>query len=259
MLAVVPVRAGANPELRYALRSWAAHVPEIDDVLLVGGPTLPWCTAPALRTPQNGGKNSATTRALWYACASRAVPSEFVLMNDDFFALRATTIPTWHLGLMTDVVAAYRAAGINSPYVQGMDATMHALRGKGVTSPLCYEVHAPMVVQRAGLLDVIEEFGRLMSGLVLHKRSAYANLAGLGGHLTGDVKLRLPEEFDRSPRLGGIAWAGHLPEVDWVSTSDRLWYGGAGPVIAAHLPEPSPWERGVHQPRPTAVRALRPV
>jgi hypothetical protein len=241
VIGVVLVRRGENPELRYAMRSWAHNVPQITDVLAVGMPPW-WVGARIVQFAQLSSKYANTTRALQHVCTEQLVPDRFVLLNDDFFALRPTQVPAWHRGPMLDVVAAYRARGIDSPYVQGMEATALALTRDGIAQPLCYEVHAPMVVERDLMATVLETYTADSSIKVLHKRSAYGNLAGAGGTQVEDVKLRVLAETRDASMAGDPVWDGTLPDLDWISTSDAVWTAGAGPLIAGRFPTPSPWE-----------------
>ena len=223
------------------MRSWDQNVPEIDDVVMVGSPQQ-WVKAPTIRYPQLSTKYNNTTRGLLHVCSKKLVPNEFILLNDDFFALRGTTVPAWHRGPMLEVVDAYRSRGINSNYVQGMEATAKALIRDGVQEPKCFEVHAPMYVQRDLMAHVLDTYSKDPSISVLHKRSAYSNLAGGRGVQVEDVKLRVPEEIGDSAVSDGPVWKGTLPDMDWVSTSDRVWAAGAGSLLTERFDASSRWE-----------------
>lgn len=262
MIGVVLVRQGDNPELRYAMRSWAKNARELSTVIALGMPPR-WVNMATIYTPQSSTKYANTTAALATACRSKDVPEQFVLLNDDFFALRPTRVPTWHRGPMLEVVSSYRARGINSVYVQGMEATAKALIRDGVELPLCYEVHAPMVVQRDLLADVLDTYTRDKSIRVLHKRSAYSNLAVQAGvqHQgvqVEDVKLRVQgRELDASTADGPV-WNGTLPRLDWVSTSDTVWADGAAQLLMDRFPVQSRWESTVVSSRtPTSPGRIR--
>ncbi len=242
MIGVVLVRRGDNPELRCALRSWERNVAEISEVIALGMPPQ-WVNAKAVLTPQSSTKYANTTNGLLWACQNKVLPERFVLLNDDFFAMRPTRIPSWHRGPMLEVVENYRGRGIDSAYVRGMEATARALIRDGVTDPLCYEVHAPMIVQRDLMAEVLNTYSHDPSVNVLHKRSAYGNLAGLGGAQVEDVKLRTVDEAAISATAEGPVWDGTLPHMDWMSTSDIVWAAGAGPLITARFPEACRWER----------------
>lgn len=241
MIGVVLVRRGDNPELRYAMRSWSRNVAQISDVIAVGMPPR-WVNTRQVLTPQSSTKYANTTYALRYVCAEKLLPERFVLLNDDFYALRPTRVPTWHRGPMLDVVADYRQRGIDSAYVRGMEATAHALIRAGIETPLCYEVHAPMVIERDLMVEILDRYMADESVRVLHKRSAYGNHAGIGGVEVEDVKLRLPSEAQDSAGDGPV-WDGNLPHMDWISTSDAVWADGAGLLIQDRFPAMCRWER----------------
>lgn len=241
MFGVVLVRAGTNPELRYAMRSWDENVPDISNLIALGSPPH-WVRAKTIRFPQLSTKYQNTTRALLQACQEKTLPKEFILLNDDFFALRLTKIPVWHRGPMLDVVANYRARGIDSNYVQGMEATARALQRDGIAEPLCYEVHAPMVVDRDLFGSLLDTYTADRSIKVLHKRSMYSNLARVGGVHVEDVKLRARPGGGDSPLVDGPVWDGTLPDLRWMSTSDQVWQAGAGQLIAAKFDTASRWE-----------------
>jgi hypothetical protein len=242
VIGVVLVRRGDNPELRYAMRSWAANVPGITGLIALGMPP-DWVKAQKVLTPQSLTKYANTTNGLLYACHRRLLPKEFVLLNDDFFALRKDALlPVWHRGPMLGVVDEYRRRGINSSYVRGMEATANALIRDGYDEPLCYEVHAPMVVDRDLLAQVLRRYSTDKSIRVLHKRSAYGNVAAIGGVQVEDVKIRTPQEAATSGVPLHPEWNGKLPDLEWVSTSDEVWAAGAGSLIMSRFPTPSPWE-----------------
>lgn len=242
MIGVVLVRRGENPELRYAMRSWEKNATGITDLIAVGMPP-DWVGCRTVQTPQSLTKYANTTNGLLYACRNKLLPERFVLLNDDFFAMRETHLPVWHRGPMLGVVAEYRSRGINSSYVRGMEATAIALERDGYPDPLCYEVHAPMVIDRDVLVQVLTKYSKDPSIRVLHKRSAYGNVAGIGGIQVEDVKLRTESEASTSATSTHPVWNGTLPHLDWLSTSDAVWAAGAGSLIAARFTQPSRWER----------------
>ncbi|MDX3229577.1 hypothetical protein [Streptomyces sp. ME19-01-6] len=69
---------------------------------------------------------------------------------------------------------------------RGLRETRDVLIELGHPDPLSYELHVPMPVQKSGMLAALEIARHLD---VVHKRTLYGNLAGLGGDQTGDVKI----------------------------------------------------------------------
>lgn len=226
---VVPVRPGAvNQQLRYALRSWAAHVPH-RRVWIVGY-RPPWAEAVHyLATPQTGTKYVNTTRAVAAACRNRGVSDPFVLMNDDFFVMEPLTdgVPVLHRGPVREVEAYYAGRG-NGRYLQGLRETRDLLVREGHDDPLSYELHVPLVVHKEGMLHALDVGRRLP---VLHKRTAYGVLAGIGGERAEDVK---------------VMWRGpKFPAGPFLSTMpDAFDNGMVGAHIRSAFTAPGPYEKG---------------
>lgn len=228
---VVPVREEpANESLRYALRSWAAHLPH-RRVWTVGHRHR-WLADEVghIPTVQDGGKFANTTAAVRAACAHPDVSDPFVLADDDMFTMRPLPggMPVLHRGLVVDVERYYEARG-PAVYLRGMRETRQLLEELGHPSPLSYELHVPLPVGKAGMVDALDRARYL--GLP-HKRTLYGVLAGIGGEQAEDVKVR-----HRAPR-------GYGPEDRFLSTMpDSFTNGHVGKFIRARFPEPSPYER----------------
>ena len=228
---VVPVREEAvNEQLRYALRSWAAHLPHRR--VWVVGHRHPWLTAEVghIPTVQDGNKWENTAAAVRLACEHPDVSDPFLLADDDMFTMRPLPggMPVLHRGLVTDVERYYEQHG-PAAYLEGMRETRQLLAGLGHTEPLSYELHVPLPVGKGTMLNVLWR-GRHLGAL--HKRTAYGVLARLGGEQVEDVKVR-----HRAPR-------GYGPEDRFLSTMpDSFTNGAVGRFIRARFPEPSPYER----------------
>ncbi|WP_326813936.1 MULTISPECIES: hypothetical protein [unclassified Streptomyces] len=225
---VVPVREGAvNEQLRYALRSWAAHLPH-GRVWLVGHRPQWAAGVGHIPTRQAGTKYQNTTVAVRAACEHPDVSERFLLCNDDFFAMHPVEeMPVFHRGPVRRV-EAYYAARASGKYLRGMRETRELLESLGHPEPLSYELHVPLPVDRAGMLNVLE-VGRHLD--VVHKRSLYGNLAQLGGAEIRDVKI-----LHRAPR-------GYGPDSPFLSTMpDSFAHGHIGQFIRRAFPEPSRYE-----------------
>ncbi|XVV34948.1 hypothetical protein ACQPXT_13265 [Streptomyces sp. CA-100214] len=228
---VVPVRTGAvNRQLRYALRSWSAHLPHRR--VWVVGYRPPWVSDGVryLATPQTGTKYVNTTRAVAAACRNRSVSDPFVLMNDDFFVMQSLPdgVPTLHRGPVREVEAYYATRG-NGSYLRGLRETRNLLVAHGHEDPLSYELHVPLVVHKEGMLHALD-LGRRLD--VLHKRTAYGVLAGIGGERAEDVK---------------ILWRGPQFPTDgpFLSTMpDAFTNGMVGVHVRRQFARPGPYERG---------------
>ncbi|MGA5202812.1 hypothetical protein [Streptomyces variegatus] len=227
---VVPVRSGAvNQQLRYALRSWVAHLPHRH--VWVIGYRPPWVDGVRyLATPQTGTKYVNTTRAVAAACRNKGVSDPFVLLNDDFFVMQPLPdgVPTLHRGPVREVEAYYSTRG-NGSYLQGLRETRDLLVSLGHEDPLSYELHVPLVVHKEGMLHALD-VGRRLD--VLHKRTAYGNLARIGGEQVEDCK---------------ILWRGPQFPTDgpFLSTMpDAFSNGMVGVHIRRTFPRPCRYESG---------------
>lgn len=225
---VVPVRElSVNQQLRYALRSWAANLPH-RRVWLVGYRPSWAVGVRHIPTVQNGTKYENTTAAIRAACENPEVSETFLLCNDDFFVMEPVgEMPVLHRGPVREVEAYYVTRG-NGRYLRGLRETRDWLVGLGHADPLSYELHVPLPVEKKAMLAVLDA-GRHLD--VLHKRTAYGVIAGIGGERIEDVKVlhRGPSFDRRSP---------------WLSTMpDSFTNGAVGQLIRRTFPRPSPYER----------------
>lgn len=215
------VRRGPNPELQHSLRSVAANL-EHGEVHMLGERPAFTRNVRSIRTPQHGSKHENTNAALLHACSRKLLPETFVLMNDDFFAMRPTTVPRAHRGLIADVLDEYQQRGKHSDYVVGMGQTLELLQRWGFEKPKSYELHVPLVIERDVMADVLQRLrGERIA--VPHKRSIYGNVAKAGGRKMRDVKVATRN----AP----------LPSSAWVSTSDLAFHGVAGKAVRAAFPQ----------------------
>jgi hypothetical protein len=227
---VVPVREGAvNEQLRYALRSWAAHLPH-RHVWLIGHRPQWAAGVGHLPNRQGGTKYVNTTAAMRVACEHPEVSDPFVYLNDDMFVMHTVdTMPVLHRGPVREVEAYYeaRASGV---YLRGMRETRELLGRLGHPDPLSYELHVPMPVDKQGMLDALA-IGRDIP--VLHKRTLYGNLAELGGTQIRDVKIlhRRPQGYDETS-----VWLSTMP--------DSFANGAVGLYIRRSFPDACRYERG---------------
>ncbi|MFD6936267.1 hypothetical protein ACFWAP_08960 [Streptomyces goshikiensis] len=222
---VVPVREGAaNEQLRFALRSWAAHLPH-GRVWVVGHRPAWAVGVQHIPTRQRGTKYENTTLAVRTACEHAAVSSRFLLANDDMFVMKPLVeMPVLHRGPVRNV-ETYYAAG---DYLRGMRETRDLLADLGHPDPLSYELHVPMPLDKAGMLDALDVARHLD---VVHKRTLYGNLTQLGGAEIRDVKI-----MRRSP-------GGYTEDDVFLSTMpDSFAAGHVGAYIRRTFAEPGPYE-----------------
>lgn len=228
---VYQVRPGdANDELRYSLRS-LSNLPH--DTVWIAGHKPPWVSnVRHLPTAQTATKHHNAFGNLLAALTCDDISPEFVLMNDDFFITSPLPgVPTLHRGPVADVVAEYRRLfPRGSRYTEAMHATMEWLQAQGIDEPLSYELHMPMVIDRAGMLEVIaraEDDG--VDVQRFHYRTAWGNLAGVGGERVEDCKVYGYE-------------APHLP-TPFASSLDKTFARGRiGRLMRRQFRESSPYE-----------------
>ncbi|MEU2487031.1 hypothetical protein ABZ593_20785 [Streptomyces sp. NPDC012617] len=223
---VVPVReVPVNEQLRYALRTWAANLPH-RRVWIVGYRPAWLRDVGHIPTVQGGTKYRNTTVAVRAACEHPDVSERFLLMNDDFFVMqRQTTMPVLHRGPVRDVERYYAGRG-GGAYLRGMQATRDLLVELGYDDPMSYELHVPLPVEKTGMLQALD-VGRHLP--VVHKRTLYGALAGLGGQQIEDVKVMM-----RGPRFPHGPFLSTLP--------DAFSHGMVGRYIRSAYVQPSPYE-----------------
>lgn len=230
---VFPVRPGDdNEELRYSLRSVAAHLPH--GRVWLAGHKPAWVSDEVghIPTVQDGSKWANSRGNRLAACRHPGVSEEFVLFNDDMFVMQPVgRVPVWHRGPVTDVIAHYRGVPRRrQQYLTGMVETYRWLRTLGFDSPLSYELHAPLPVTKTGLAGAIELAEQ--AGLKTpHVRTIYGALAGIGGEQHEDVKIH---DMSAVPPEGAV----------FVSTTDRSFERGrVGAWVRERLAWPGRYER----------------
>lgn len=210
-------------ELRHSLRS-VANLPH--DRVWIAGHKPDWCVnVRHLPTRQRSTKHVNSMRNLMTALDCPDVSDPFVLMNDDFFVMQPIqSVSALHAGPMADIIDWYRERH-RSQYLWAMVATRDLLVSLGHTDPLGYDLHVPMVLDKAALHGVLEVGASVPR---VHYRSLYGNLQHVGGERSDDPKVYSRDD------------AG--PIGPFLSTNDTTWLGLAGDRVRAAFPVPSPYE-----------------
>ncbi|MGW0933655.1 hypothetical protein [Streptomyces sp. NPDC002666] len=231
-----------NEELRFSLRSLAAHLPH--DRVWIAGHRPAWVSEQVglIEVPQQRSRFQNSTANLRAACLHGDVSDGFVYFNDDFFVMAdVAEVPVWHRGPLGDVIEATRS----SLYRRGAQATALLMSRMGLDKDgplLSYEVHAPMVVNKEQMLATLDAGAGLP---VLHKRTLYGNMHQLGGDQVDDVKVK------------GLDEAG--PSADFWSTSDQSFADGRiGELVRAAFPDPCRYEAG-HETADPPAQAPEPA
>lgn len=227
-LDVVYVLGHDTEELRYSLRS-------LQNVehgrVWIAGIFPKWVrNVTHIPVPQNRPKAENTYRNVLAAASHPEVSDDFVMLNDDFFAVEPTTWPQWNQGGLA------RPSGLNT--ITARSDRSHR-GGRAATFDLCvkwglptvnYEGHCPFVFNKRRLLELAAKVDRDHKVAALHYRTLYGNYFDLGGEKVRDVKVGNMRDTWR-------------PGQTWVSTSDKTFERGAvGKRIRSLFPDPSPYE-----------------
>lgn len=222
-----------NEELRYSLRSLRNL--EHGTVWIVGYKP-PWVTGVGhLPTRQDRSKYENSTANLLAAATHPEVSEDFVLMNDDFFVVKPVDqVPVLHRGPVVRVEHHYYEKykdQMPGDYRLGMTQTKYLLERWGHADPLSYEVHVPMPLEKAKVVEVLKRAFDTEKIRALHKRTLYGNVWDLGGTEIADTKV-----------LSNGFW--HPNGLPFVSTNDSSFkIGSIGVSLRKRFPDPSPYER----------------
>jgi hypothetical protein len=213
-------RDGDNEELRYSIRSAIANIPH-DNIWVFGGKP-DWYIGNYVRLKQNGFKYDNARANLAAITRHYDVSKNFVLMNDDFYAIRSVeTVEPMHRGLMQKHLDMIE---VNLGYKELVQETFDTLIKIGIEQPLSYELHVPMVMNKDKLAKIIR-----MPGLW---RSLYGNIYGIGGEEYLDVKVHNTIDIDSLMK-------NPLP---YISSHENTFQGILDGYFNTAFPNPSKYE-----------------
>lgn len=172
-------RDGENEELRYSIRSVVSNG-NPDNIWVVGG-RPDWYIGNFLEVLQDKGKFENQVKSLKEVCNNSDISDDFVLMNDDFYILKPVKEYKYYNGFLEDKIGTHIFQYGNSSYARALKGARKQLQRMGVQEPLNYEVHMPMVLNKANLVQVLD--------LSLSPRSLYGNLFINDGINIEDVKI----------------------------------------------------------------------
>lgn len=161
MDAVYLVKPGDwNEELRFSLRSLQQNMPYIGRVFIAGYcPT--WVRGvETIDLEPLDDKFENQFQSLRAACADGRVSDEFVLMNDDHFAVvRLDSLPAFHLGPLGLLIKrlAKRGQTDSDMWFYGLKQTAAQMREWGYLNPNAYECHIPLLFNRQRLADHMDK------------------------------------------------------------------------------------------------------
>jgi hypothetical protein len=227
-----------SEELRHSLRS-LVNLPH--GKVWLAGHKPEWATGVEhIKTARKPGAHVDAKTNLRAACEHPDVSEEFIYMNDDFFVMQPfEQLPVMHRGPLSGV------GGMATAYQRAIKKGLAILRSKGIEEPLMYDLHAPMTVTKAGMLEALDlchahKDARVGHGL--HERTIYGNLNDVGGEKHHNFKVYRQDRGWRS-------WP-------FISTNDNTFRTQpVGEFIRARFPTQSEYEA---TPAPKA-RAPRQV
>lgn len=201
-----------NEELKYSLRS-LKNIPH-KDVYIFGGCPV-WInhdTVKHIHTIQDKqNKWLNTSHNLEEIVNNENVSEDFIWFNDDFFVLKQIDeLPYYHDRTLSSRImdfAKISYMAMNNAYCSRLKKASRELKMRGETA-LNYELHLPMIFNKAKLKKVIEEYPGFGA-----KRSLYGNTYVKDSIQRSDVKI-----YDNET----------IPDEDWdfVSTSDKSFIDG---------------------------------
>lgn len=214
-------RDGDNEELRYSIRSAVANLPH-DNIWVFGGKP-DWYIGNHVRLKQNGLKYDNARSNLAAISRHYDVSDDFVLMNDDFYAIRPVEkIVPVHRGTLQEHLDMIH---VNLGYKRLVEETLDTLTNMKSKNLLSYELHVPMVMNKKNL-------GRII-GLPGLWRSLYGNLYDVGGEQFADVKVHNNVDTD-------ALMQNPLP---YISSHEETFQGILDGYFKDAFPEPSKYEK----------------
>jgi hypothetical protein len=215
-------RSGDNEELRYSLRSIEKNMPE-GKVWLIGSRPI-WYIGNLIRVKDIGGKFDNIRNCIKTVANNLEISDNFILMNDDFFALKKIdTVPILHGGSLKEKITRYKELRMPSKYIKLLELTYQQLIKNNIYNPIDYDIHVPMTMNKKQLKDSIE--------LAYFPRSAYGNFAKVGGKQILDVKIYGTEKNILNNQ-----------NIDFISTEDKSFISLKNNILKNLFPNPSKLE-----------------
>ena len=191
-----------NPDLRYSLRSIAKFV-QYDRVWIVGYKQKWIKDVEYIKVTQGPDKWQNSVNNIIAACKNEDISDDFVLMNDDFFAIKPVedleASCNVALGTLDDKIEKYKK--YRSGWFNAFRQAKELLQKMKISEPYYdYESHSPIIINKKEFLEFIsrseiQDF--IKSGKVLHKRSIYKNIYKITPKiLSEDVKINKDDEVD---------------------------------------------------------------
>ena len=207
-------------DLKYSLRSISKYFPK-NNIWIAGYKPENITNIHYLPIEQNGTKWTNSTNNVIEICKCDKISENFILMNDDFFAIKPSKslfdIIDSNIGHLDRYVERYK----NKPgeWEQGFVHINDLLSKLGLKKPYyCFEGHTPIKINRKKFLEVmdlpdVKEFMKTPN--VLFKRTLYKNYDKPTKSITLPIDVKLTADLkDNSRQLMKIC--------GWLSIADNL-------------------------------------
>jgi hypothetical protein len=215
-------RSGDNEELRYSLRSIEKYMPN-GRVWVIGNRPI-WYIGNFVSVKDIGNKFDNIRNCINIASNHLEISENFVLMNDDFFALKPIdNIPIMHGGLLLDKINRYKELRMPSKYIKLLELTYKQLIQNNIKEPLDYDIHVPMAMNKTQLKESLN--------IAYFPRSAYGNFANVGGVKVKDVKIYGTEKHILNTESNS-----------YISTEDRSFINLKNNILEQTFNNPSQFE-----------------
>lgn len=223
-----------NDELRFSLRSLAKNMPYVDRVFVVGSCPSWVRNVETIDLPPLDDKFDNQFQSLRAACADDRISEDFVLLNDDHFAIvEMDHLPAWHLGPLSLLIRrlAKRGQTDTDAWFYGLKQTRKQMRAWGHPNPNAYEAHIPLAFNRCVLADRMDT--------VTHKPFLWGAAYDAAGGPPGDLGENVKVGELGSRELLECMTSG-LP---FLSTEDEAFtFGKVGVFIRTIFPDPCIYE-----------------
>lgn len=181
MICLIPIRPGDhNPELRSAVRSIEANLPQVTELWTVGH--CPDWLNPDRHIPGNPGP---TPQASVYAniltgsqAAASTAATEILISNDDIYITEPVgEVPVLYRGTLTDHLALPRVRRARGQWwPTSLQTTQLALRAHGHAEPISYELHTPYPCNPSLMAETLTLMQYVTPANPPQWRSLYGNL-----------------------------------------------------------------------------------
>lgn len=173
------------------------------------------------------------------AASTPEISDDFIFMNDDFFIMKPIDVlQAYHWGSMREVIAHYTERyEEESTYMSRMKELYSFLLAQGHAEPVSYELHVPMVFNKANLRRMYAK----NFGPIYQLRTMYGNYFDVGGERIDDVKVYLDQRHN-SRRYTADPMA-YLAAQTFLSASGGSFRAApVGEYVRAAFPGKSPYE-----------------